>query len=81
VFDEATSALDTQTEQSIIQTLADIDSNVTVMQVAHRVATLKDCDAIIELSDDRILGEGTFEDLISTSATFRDMATTAERVS
>ena len=58
MFDEATSALDTQTEQSIIQTLADIDSNVMVMQVAHRVATLKDCDAIIDFNERDVQGHG-----------------------
>ena len=80
VFDEATSALDNQTEQSIIHSLAGLDREVTVMLVAHRLSTLKDCDMIVEMNDGRIVGVGTFECLMSTSATFREMALATERV-
>ena len=78
VFDEATSALDSQTEQSIVHSLAGLDREVTVMLVAHRLSTLKDCDMIVEMNDGRIVGVGTFECLMSTSATFREMALAAE---
>ena len=80
VFDEATSALDGQTEQSIIHSVAGLDREVTVMLVAHRLTTLRDCDVIVEMNDGRIVGVGTFECLMSTSATFREMALAAERV-
>ena len=80
VFDEATSALDSQTEQSIVRSLASLDRELTVILVAHRLSTLKDCDVIVELSDGRIIGQGTFEGLMSTSATFREMALATERV-
>ena len=78
VFDEATSALDSLTEQSIVHSLADFDREVTVLLVAHRLSTLKDCDMIVEMNDGRIVGVGTFECLMSTSATFREMALAAE---
>ena len=80
VFDEATSALDSQTERSVISSLASLDREVTVILVAHRLSTLKDCDVIVELTDGRIAGEGTYEGLMSTSPTFREMALGAERV-
>ncbi len=79
VFDEATSALDNQTERSVIRSLATLDREVTVILVAHRLSTLKDCDVILELSGGRIVGEGTFEYLMSTSTTFREMALVTER--
>ncbi|MAQ55234.1 MAG: ABC transporter ATP-binding protein [Chloroflexi bacterium] len=78
VFDEATSALDSLTEQSIVHSLSGLDREVTVMLVAHRLSTLKDCDMIVEMNDGRIVGVGTFECLMSTSATFREMALAAE---
>jgi ATP-binding cassette subfamily B protein len=80
ILDEATSALDNRTEQSIIHSLAGLDREVTVILVAHRLSTLKDCDVIAELNDGRIVGQGTFESLMSTSATFREMALAAEVV-
>ena len=79
ILDEATSALDNQTERSVIRSLATLDREVTVILVAHRLSTLKDCDVILELSGGRIVGEGTFEHLMSTSTTFREMALVAER--
>ena len=80
VFDEATSALDNQTEQSVIDSLVGLDREVTVILVAHRLTTLKDCDVILELGDGRIIGEGTFETLLSTSPTFREMTLASEPV-
>ena len=78
ILDEATSALDNQTERSVIQSLASLDREVTVLLVAHRLSTLKDCNVIIEMRDGRIVGAGAFEDLMSTSYTFREMALAVE---
>ena len=81
VFDEATSALDNQTEQSVISGLADLDREITSIIVAHRLSTLKDCDVIVELSGGQVVDTGPFDRLMSTSATFRDMAQAAEEAS
>ena len=78
ILDEATSALDNQTERSIIHSLASLDGEVTMVFVAHRLSTLEDCDVIVEMSDGRIVGSGAFEDLMSTSHTFREMALAVE---
>ena len=78
IFDEATSALDNTTERSVINSLSDLDREVTVVLVAHRLSTLEDCDVIVEMQDGRIVGSGTFEDLMSTSHTFREMALAAK---
>ena len=51
VFDEATSALDTKTEQRIMNTINNLDKNLTIFIIAHRITTLKYCDNIIDLSD------------------------------
>ena len=59
VFDEATSALDTETETAVMEALHGLERK-TVVMVAHRLSTLRQCDAIYEVSDGRLryLGEG-----------------------
>ena len=54
VFDEATSALDTRTEQGIMTSVAGLASEMTIVMIAHRLTTLKDCDRIIHLEKGRI---------------------------
>jgi ATP-binding cassette subfamily B protein len=80
IFDEATSALDNQTEQAVMHSLADLGREVTIVIVAHRLSTLQDCDEIVEMNRGQVVGVGTFEDLLSTSATFREMVLAGESV-
>ena len=61
VLDEATSALDAQTERIITETLDSLAGDVTLIVIAHRLATVRHCDQVIRLSDGRITGRGTFE--------------------
>jgi ABC-type multidrug transport system fused ATPase/permease subunit len=49
VFDEATSALDTKTESEIMRTISQLDRKFTILLVAHRVNTLKNCDKLYEI--------------------------------
>ena len=51
VFDEATSALDNDTERMVMESIHSIDKNYTVLIVAHRISTLKECDYIIKLKN------------------------------
>jgi ATP-binding cassette, subfamily B, bacterial PglK len=51
IFDEATSALDNTTEASLIEAIGGLSSRLTVVMVAHRLTTLKDCDIIFEIKD------------------------------
>ena len=51
IFDEATSALDSMTEKKIMNTISNLDKNLTIFIIAHRITTLKDCDQIIDLSN------------------------------
>lgn len=55
IFDEATSALDLETEAKIIQTIQVIAQNYTVLMIAHRISTLKNCDYILEISGEKII--------------------------
>ena len=54
VFDEATSALDTRTEEGVMASVAALADEITVVMIAHRLTTLKDCDRIIHLEHGRI---------------------------
>jgi ABC-type multidrug transport system fused ATPase/permease subunit len=49
VFDEATSALDTRTEDSVMASVAALGPDITIVMIAHRLTTLKDCDRVIHL--------------------------------
>jgi ABC-type multidrug transport system fused ATPase/permease subunit len=61
VLDEATSALDAETEQIITQTLDSLAGEVTLIVIAHRLATVRHCDQVIHLSGGKVTGLGTFE--------------------
>jgi len=54
ILDEATSALDTNTEQKILQNLDELNENITIIMIAHRLNTLKNCNSIIEIKDGSI---------------------------
>ena len=64
-LDEATSALDGQTEASVMQTIDSLGLNITVLMIAHRITTLRNCDRIIEIDDGSINSEGSYSQMIS----------------
>ena len=68
IFDEATSALDNNTESQLISAIESISSDVTVIQVAHRVTTLQNCDLIIALENGEVASIGTYRELIDNIA-------------
>ncbi len=54
VFDEATSALDTRTEEGVMASIGALAKDITIVMIAHRLTTLKDCDRVIHLEAGRI---------------------------
>jgi len=77
VFDEATSALDTATENSVMEAIAGLDRSLTVIQIAHRLSTLRNCDFIVEVGEGKVLAQGTYEELMDSSSSFRQLAAKA----
>lgn len=67
IFDEATSALDTETEQAVMNSIQELSHNVTLIMVAHRLTTLRNCEKIIELSEGRIKRIWTYQDMLNYS--------------
>ncbi len=51
VFDEATSALDNDTENSIMNAIENLNRDLTILIIAHRVSTLKNCDTIVQVEN------------------------------
>ncbi len=64
ILDEATSALDTQTEKEIQDALQVLAKGRTVIAIAHRLSTLRNCDRIIVLSDGKIVQQGKHDELM-----------------
>ncbi len=64
VLDEATSALDNDTELTVMEAIENLGDELTVIIVAHRLTTLKNCTQIIELEDGRISRSGSYNDVI-----------------
>jgi ATP-binding cassette subfamily B protein len=73
VFDEATSALDNATEQSVMDAIEGLNRDLTILLIAHRLTTVRRCDTIVELGCGKVLEQGTFEQLIERSPSFRQM--------
>ncbi|KON76449.1 ABC transporter ATP-binding protein [Leptospira kirschneri] len=63
IFDEATSALDNETEKAVIEAIEGLGKHLTVLLVAHRVTTLRNCNKIIELKSGKIFRTGTYTEL------------------
>lgn len=75
ILDEATSALDNTSEKHIqaeIEKMKD-ENNTTIIAIAHRLTTLKNCDRIIVLNKGHIEEEGKFDELIDKGRMFSDM--------
>ena len=67
VFDEATSALDNATEQSVMDAIEGLSSDLTILLIAHRLTTVRRCDTIVELEHGRVVAQDTYEQLIERS--------------
>jgi ATP-binding cassette subfamily B protein len=65
VLDEATSALDSSTEKLVIDEIERSSDDITLLMVAHRISTLKNCDKIVELSAGKIVGITTYDQFFS----------------
>jgi len=65
IFDEATSALDNETEQAVMKAIDDLGEEITILIIAHRLTTLKDCNNIIKLDKDHFVYTGSYKEIIN----------------
>jgi ATP-binding cassette, subfamily B, bacterial PglK len=74
ILDEATSALDGVTESKVIDSLKNLEKDLTIIIVAHRLSTVKHADCIYILEAGKVTGQGTYETLIIDNTIFKEMA-------
>lgn len=74
ILDEATSALDGITEKIIMDAVHDFSGNKTIIMIAHRFTTVKQCDFIYFMDKGKIIDQGTYADLLIRNAQFKKMA-------
>jgi len=70
ILDEATSALDTQTEKFIQQSFDDLAKGRTTFIIAHRLATIKNADRIIVVTEEGLTEDGTHEELLAKNGAY-----------
>jgi ABC-type multidrug transport system fused ATPase/permease subunit len=64
IFDEATSALDSETEEAVMQAIEGLSKDLTILIIAHRLSTLKNCTQIVELGGGGIKRSGSYQDIV-----------------
>lgn len=72
-LDEATSSLDIETEDKISKTIAELKGSKTIIAIAHRLSTLRECDALLYMKDGKIVDRGTFKELKKKYPDFETM--------
>jgi len=73
VLDEATSALDNLTEQAVMEAVHNLGQKITIIIIAHRLSTVKECDTIFFLENGELTGQGNFNELIQSNEHFMAM--------
>lgn len=66
IFDEATSALDNETELAVIQAIEGLSEELTILIIAHRITTLKNCTQVVELGGGRIARLGSYRGFVES---------------
>jgi ATP-binding cassette, subfamily B, bacterial PglK len=77
VLDEPTSAMDAETETAFTEAMCSLRGTVTTVIISHRLATVRHCDCILMLNSGRLLDFGSFRELRSRNAHFRQMLAAA----
>lgn len=70
IFDEATSALDTHTEESVMKAINALSGKKTIIMIAHRLTTLRDCNVIHVLERGRLATSGSYHELVEKGGLF-----------
>ena len=76
IFDEATSALDSGSENEIQNSINKLKGKKTIIIIAHRLFTLKQCDLIYLFKKGKVIASGSFDKLLNSSDEFKQMCLT-----
>ncbi len=73
IMDEATSALDNLTEQAVMEAVNNLGHDITIILIAHRLTTVRQCDQIYLLEQGEVKARGTYDELTASSQQFKTM--------
>lgn len=73
ILDEATSALDNLTEQAVMEAVTNLGRRKTIIIIAHRLSTVRDCDNIFLLEHGQLIASGTYDELEAGNRQFQSM--------
>lgn len=73
LFDEATSALDNVTQNELQKSINNISDDYTIIIVAHRLSTIKDCNRIYVMEKGKIVGAGTHNELLKNNKQYKKL--------
>jgi ABC-type multidrug transport system fused ATPase/permease subunit len=74
ILDEATSALDNLTERAVMDAVHNLGHAKTIVMIAHRLSTVRDCDIIFMLENGRVIASGSYDELLENNRQFRALA-------
>ena len=74
ILDEATSALDLQTEEVVMQAIKKLEKDITIILIAHRLDTVKNCQIIYKFEKGKIVDKGTFDELNLNTKNFKSIS-------
>jgi ABC-type multidrug transport system fused ATPase/permease subunit len=74
ILDEATSALDSLTENAIMDAIKYLSHKKTIIMIAHRISTVKNCDIIYMMEKGMIVDHGAYDELYARNESFKKMA-------
>jgi ATP-binding cassette, subfamily B, bacterial PglK len=74
IFDEATSSLDNLTEKAVMKDLHNLGLTKTIILIAHRLTTVKNCHLIYFIEHGKLKAKGTYNELVEQETSFRNMA-------
>ena len=70
ILDEATNALDNLTEEIVMKAVNNLSKDITIIIIAHRLSTVKECDNIFFLEKGELKAQGNFNELVKTNENF-----------
>ena len=73
ILDEATSALDNLTDHAVMEAVNNLGHDMTIILIAHRLSTVRQCDQIYLLEQGEVKASGTYQQLIDTNQQFGAM--------
>ncbi len=73
VLDEATSALDGDTEEKVVAAIEALERKKTILVIAHRLKTVRNCDVIYVIRNGKISASGSYQQLMESSDDFQEL--------